>query len=177
MRSSQGRRRGKKKTEFVRAHPCASHVSVSFKKKKLPISDLDCHACAGAMQQYPESQQLCTELCSSVQKKKLRHPCAGAIATVSSGSDSSIRSSYLRTTLEGTIVSPLVNTTSGLSGGRCGGDVPGAAPAPTLVVARLLARALALDLACGIRCPPFFIRKAYASDGSSTPRRKSSAMR
>ena len=69
----------------------------------------------------------------------------------------------------------------GLSGGRRGGDVyllrSGAAPAPSLVDARLLARALAMDLACGIRCPPFFIRKAYASDGSSTPRRKSSAMR
>ena len=79
--------------------------------------------------------------------------------------------------LEGTIVSPLVNITSGLSGGRRGCDVSGAAPAPSLVVARLLARALALDLACGICCPPFFIRKAYASDGSSTPRRRSSAMR
>ena len=51
----------------------------------------------------------------------------------------------------------------GLSGGRRGGDVSGAASAPSLVVARLLARALALDLACGIRCPPFVIRKAYAS--------------
>ena len=79
--------------------------------------------------------------------------------------------------LEGAIVSPLVNTMGGLSGGRRGGDVSGAASAPSLVVARLLARALALDLACGIRCPPFVIRKAYASDGSSTPRRKSSAMR
>ena len=79
--------------------------------------------------------------------------------------------------LEGSIVSPLVNTMGGLSGGRRGGDVSGAASAPSLVVARLLARALALDLACGIRCPPFVIRKAYASDGSSTPRRKSSAMR
>ena len=65
----------------------------------------------------------------------------------------------------------------GISEGRRGGDVSGAASAPSLVVARLLARALALDFACGIRCPPFFIRKAYASDGSSTPRRKSSAMR
>ena len=64
----------------------------------------------------------------------------------------------------------------GLSGGRRGGDVSGAASAPSLVVARLLARALALDLACGIRCPPFVMRKAYASDGSSTPRRKSSAI-
>ena len=79
--------------------------------------------------------------------------------------------------LEGSIVSPLVNTMGGLSGGRRGGDVSGAASAPSLVVARLFARALALDLACGIRCPPFVIRKAYASDGSSTPRRKSSAMR
>ena len=79
--------------------------------------------------------------------------------------------------LEGSIVSPLVNTMGGLSGGRRGGDVSGAASAPSLVDARLLARALAMDLACGIRCPPFVIRKAYASDGSSTPRRKSLAMR
>ena len=79
--------------------------------------------------------------------------------------------------LEGSIVSPLVNTMGGLPGGRRGGDVSREASAPSLVVAWLLARALALDLACGIRCPPFVIRKAYASDGSSTPRRRSSAMR
>ena len=79
--------------------------------------------------------------------------------------------------LDGSIVSPLVNTMGGLSGGRRGGDMSGAASAPSLVVARLRARALALDLACGIRCPPFVIRKAHASDGSSTPGRKSSAIR
>ena len=116
--------------------------------------------------------------CNSVQKKKLRHPCAGALqqCPAENKASSSIRSSYLRTSIVG-IVSPLVNTTSGLSGGRRGGDVSGAASAPSLVDARLFARALALDLACGICCPPFFIRKGYASDGSSTPRRKSSAMR
>ena len=47
MSSSQG----KKTTRICACHPCASHTSVSFKKKKLPISDLDCHSCAGAMQQ------------------------------------------------------------------------------------------------------------------------------
>ena len=117
--------------------------------------------------------------CNNVQKKKLRHPCAGACDSVQRKTRRQARRE-VRTSepaLEGSIVSPLVNTMGGLSGGRRGGDVSGAASAPSHVVARLLARALALDLACGTRCPPFVIRKAYASDVSSTPRRKSSAMR
>ena len=144
MSSSQG-----KKNDLICAcHPCANHTSVPF-KKKLPISDLECHSCAGAMRQCPAEDK-------------------------ASGSS---RSCYLQTSIRGSIVSPLVNTMGGLSGGRRGGDVSRAASAPSLVVARLFARALALDLACGIRCPPFVIRNAYASDGSSTPRRKSSAVR
>ena len=102
MRSSQGRRRERKKNRICACHPCASHASVSF-KKKLPISDLDCHSCAGAMQQYPESHHLCTEPCSSVQKKKLRHPCAGAMqhCPAEAKASSSIRSSHLRTSIGG----------------------------------------------------------------------------
>ena len=147
-------------------HPCASHISVSFKKKpdfpsqiihvilvQEPCSSIQSHAIfvRGA--------------CNSVQKKKLRHPCAGKEATSSASRGLLLRE--IRTfgrALEGSIVSPLVNTMGGLSGERRGGDMSGAASAPSLVVARLLARALALDLACGIRCPPFVIRKAYASD-------------
>ena len=131
MRSSQGRR--KKKTEFVRVI-LVQAIFPYRSRKKLPISDLDCHSCAGAMQQYPESHHLCTKPCSSVQKKKLRHPCAWAMqhCPAEAKASSSIRSSYLRTSIGGTIVSPLVNTTSGLSGGRRGGGVSGAAPAPSL---------------------------------------------
>ena len=124
------------------------------------------HLCTEAMQQCPEEENsviLAQGPCDSVQRKKRRqaHP--------------EVRTSG--PALEGSIVSPLMNTMGGLSGGRRGGDVSGAASAPSLVDTRLLARALAMDLACGIRCPPFVIQKAYASDGSSTPRRKTSAMR
>ena len=79
---------GKNKTTRICAcHPCASHTSVSFKKKKLPISDLDCHSCAGAMQQYPESHRLCSE---AVQQ-----------CPAENKASSSIRSSYLRTSIGG----------------------------------------------------------------------------
>ena len=177
MRSSQGRRK-EKKPRICACHPCASHVSVSFKKKNPtqiltvilaqgPCSNIQRHTIfvqsRAAVFRRRNSVILAQGPCNIVQRKRRRQ------------AQSEVRT--CGPALEGTIVSPLVNTTSGLSGGRRGGDVSGAAPAPSLVVARLLARALALDLACGICCPPFFIRKAYASDGSSTPRRKSSAMR
>ena len=140
---------------------CKPYLCIIQKKN---ISDVDCHSCAGAMKQYLESQRSEEQgPCNSVQRK-IRRQARHEVRTSGPA-------------LEGSIVSPLVNTISGLSGGRRGGDVSGAASAPSLVVARLLARALALALACGIRCPPFVIRKACASDGSSTPRRKSSAMR
>ena len=136
---------------------CRPYFRIVQKKKKLPIPDLDCHSCAGAMKQYPESQRseeensviLAQGPCNSVQRK-LRRQARHEVRTSGPA-------------LEGSIVSPLVNTMGGLSSGRRGGDVSGAASAPSLVVARLFARALALDLTCGIRCPPFVIRKAYAS--------------
>ena len=79
--------------------------------------------------------------------------------------------------VEGSSVSPLTNTMGGLSGGGRGVDTSGVSSAPTLKISRLRARALALDLDCGTCCPPFVIRKAHTIQGSSTPRRKSSAMR
>ena len=156
MRSSQGRRR-EKKHRICACHPCASHVSVSFKKKKNypsqiltvilaqgPCSNIQSRTIfvqsRAAVSRRRNSVILAQEPCNIVQRKRQ--------------AQSEVRTSG--PALEGTIVSPLVNTTSGLSGGRRGGDVSGAAPAPSLVVARLLARALALDLACGICCPPFF---------------------
>ena len=190
--------------------------------KKKNISDLDCHSCAGAMKQYPESQLSEEETPSSLRRghatvsggvhivrdrRKYRRVLSSLSLSWVDGVWHCVRLTHVRVptiriievwcdsvqrkirrqarrevrtsgpALEGSIVSPLVNTMGGLSGGRRGGDVSGAASAPSLVVARLFARALALDLACGIRCPPFVIRKAYASDGSRTPRRKSSAMR
>ena len=57
MSSSQGK---KKRPEFVRVI-LVQAILPYRSKKKLPISDLDCHSCAGAMQQYPESNHLCTE--------------------------------------------------------------------------------------------------------------------
>ena len=136
---------------LCRGHAAISRVTPSLYRSRATVS------------RRRNSVILAQGPCNSVQRKIRRQ------------AQSEVRTSG--PALEGTIVSPLVNTMSGLSGGRRGGDVSGAASAPSLVVARLLARALALDLACGICCPPLFIRKAYASDGSSTPRRKSSAMR
>ena len=60
------REKKEKKNEFVRVVTCASHTSVSFKKKT--ISDLDCHSCAGAMKQYPESQRSEEETPSSLRR-------------------------------------------------------------------------------------------------------------
>ena len=61
-------------TRICACDPCASHTSVSFKKKT--NSDLDCHSCAGAMKQYPESQRSEEETPSSLRRGH---------ATVSSG--------------------------------------------------------------------------------------------
>ena len=81
MSSSQGK---KKRPAFCACHPCASHTSVSF-KKKLPISDLDCHSCAGAMQQYPESHRLCTEAVHQCPEEETPSSLRRGHATVSSG--------------------------------------------------------------------------------------------
>ena len=101
MSSSQGRRK-KNGPNLCMSSLCKPYFRI-VQEKKLPISDLDCHSCAGAMQQYPESHHLCTEPCSSVQKKKLRHPCAGAMqqCPAEEKASSSIRSSYLRTSIGG----------------------------------------------------------------------------
>ena len=74
----------KKTTRICACHPCASHSSVSF-KKKLPISDLDCHSCAGAMQQYPESHQLCTEAVQQCPEEETPSSLRRGHATLSSG--------------------------------------------------------------------------------------------
>ena len=54
-------------------------------KKKLPISDLDCHTCAGAMQQYPESHHLCAEAVQQCSEEETPSSLRRGHATVSSG--------------------------------------------------------------------------------------------
>ena len=76
-------------TRFVRVilvQAISLYHFVSF-KKKLPISDLECHSCAGAMQQYPESH----------------HLCAGAMrqCPAEDKASGSSRSSHLRTSIRG----------------------------------------------------------------------------
>ena len=160
------KKKKKKKPEFVRV---ILVQAIPLYRSKKNISDLDCHSCAGAMKQYPESQRSEEETPSSLRRMQQ--------CPEEDKASGSSRSSYLRTSTRGFHRFAPREHHGRSFRRRRGGDVSGAASAPSLVVARLLARALALDLACGIRCPPFFIRKAYASDGSSTPRRKSSAMR
>ena len=65
-------------------HPCASHTSVSFKKKKTN-SDLDCHSCAGAMQQYPESHHLCAGAMQQCPEEETPSSLRRGHATVSNG--------------------------------------------------------------------------------------------
>ena len=89
MSSSQG-----KKNDLICAcHPCASHTSVSFKKKNYPSQILNVILAQGP--------------CDSVQRKIRRQ------------APSEVRTS--RPALEGSIVSPLVNTMGGLSGGDVSG--------------------------------------------------------
>ena len=61
---------------------------------------------------------------------------------------------------------PSANTIGDLSSGGRGGDTSGAAPVPSFVGAR--PRLLAFVFAARTCCPPFFMRKAYANDGSNT---------
>ena len=53
MSSSQG----KKRPDLCVSSLCKPYLCIVQKKKN--ISDLECHSCAGAMQQYPESHHLC----------------------------------------------------------------------------------------------------------------------
>ena len=57
----------KKKNEFVRVI-LVQAIPLYRSKKNLPISDLDCHSCAGAMKQYPESQRSEEETPSSLRR-------------------------------------------------------------------------------------------------------------
>ena len=65
---------------------CKPYLCI-VQKKKLPISDLECHSCAGAMQQYPESHHLCA---GAMQQCPAEDKASG-----------SSRSSYLRTSIRG----------------------------------------------------------------------------
>ena len=92
MSSSQGKE--KKTTRICACHPCASRTSVSFKKKKKPTQILTVILVQGP----------CSNIQShSVQKKKLRHPCAGAMqqCPAEDKASGSSRSSYLRTSIRG----------------------------------------------------------------------------
>ena len=74
-----------KKTLICACHPCASHTSVSFKKKNYPSQILTVILVQGPCSNI-QSHTICVQKpCNSVQKKKLRHPCARGHATVSSG--------------------------------------------------------------------------------------------
>ena len=66
-------REKKKKTEFVRV---ILVQAIPLYRSKKTISDLDCHSCAAAMKQYPESQRSEEESPSSLRRGH---------ATVSSG--------------------------------------------------------------------------------------------
>ena len=54
-------------------------------KKKLPISDLECHSCAGAMQQYPESHHLCAGAMQQCPEEETPSSLRRSHATVSRG--------------------------------------------------------------------------------------------
>ena len=168
-----------KRPEFVRVILVQAIPPYRSKKKNYPSQILNVILVQGPCSNIQSHTIFVQKPCNSVQRSNsvilAQGPCNSVQRKIRRQARHEVRTSG--PALEVSIVSPLMNTMGGLSGGRRGGDVSGAASAPSLVIARLFARALALDLACGIRCPPFVIRKAYASDGSSTPRRKSSAMR
>ena len=77
------------RSNFQQLDLCVSSLCKPYFRivQKKNISDLDCHSCAGAMQQYPESHHLCTE---AVQQCSAEDKASG-----------SIRSSYLRTSIGG----------------------------------------------------------------------------
>ena len=87
-----GKREKKKTTRICACHPCASHTSISFKKKTTQILTV-------ILVQDP-----CSNIQShSVQKKKLRHLCAGAMqqCPAEDKASGSSRSSHLRTSIRG----------------------------------------------------------------------------
>ena len=80
MSSSQG---AKKRPEFVRV--ILVQAIPPYRSKKKPNSDLDCHSCAGAMQQYPESHHLCAEAVQQRSEEETPSSLRRGHATVSSG--------------------------------------------------------------------------------------------
>ena len=96
------REEGKKKPNLCVSSLCRPYFRI-VQEKNYPTQILTVILAQGAMQQCPESHHLCTEPCSSVQKKKLRHPCAGAMqhCPAEAKASSSSRSSYLRTSIGG----------------------------------------------------------------------------
>ena len=99
MSSSQG----KKTTRICACHPCASHTSESFKKKNYPTQILTVVLVQGPCSNIQSHTIFVQKPCNSVQKKKLRHPCAGAMqqCPVNDKASGSSRSSYLRTSIRG----------------------------------------------------------------------------
>ena len=93
----------KKKTRICACHPCASHTSVSFKKKNYPPQILTVILVQGPCSSIQSHTIFVQKPCNSVQKKKLRHPCAGAMqqCPAEDKASGSIRSSYLRTSIGG----------------------------------------------------------------------------
>ena len=157
-------------------HPSRGHAALLLQKKN-PVCT--CHPCTKdnaiflcAFFFFEKKVQLIP--C----RRENRHSCAGSpiISCAFHGRFFRVIRTFGRA-VEGSSVSPLTNTMGGLSGGGRGGDTSGVCSAPSFVIAWLRARSLALDLVFGTCCPPFVIWKAYTIDGSSTPRRKSSAMR
>ena len=99
MSSSQ-----EKKNDLICAcHPCASHTSVSFKKKNYPSQILNVILVQGPCSNIQSHTIFVQGPCNNVQKKKLRHPCAGAMrqCPAEDKASGSSRSSHLRTSIRG----------------------------------------------------------------------------
>ena len=80
MSSSQGE---KKRPDLCVSSLCKPYLCI-VQKKKLPISDLECHSCAGAMQQYPESHHLCAGAMQQCPEEETPSSLRRGHATVSS---------------------------------------------------------------------------------------------
>ena len=99
MSSSQGR---KKRPEFVHVI-LVQAIPLYRSKKNYPSQILNVILVQGPCSNIQSHTILAQKPCNSVQKKKLRHPCAGAMRQCpeeEKASDSS-RSSYLRTSIRG----------------------------------------------------------------------------
>ena len=98
--SSQGEEK-KTTTRICACNPCASHTSVSF--KKTPTQILTVILVQGPCSNIQSHTIFVQKPCNSVQKKKLRHPCAGAMqqCPAEDKASGSSRSSYLQTSIRG----------------------------------------------------------------------------